>query len=78
MSFPEQEVLAALYDLGGGQAVFLSYDKVAARLSTTITAVKNIAPLLQNRSLAIVTFGGVQLTTAGLEQAKNEREIYSD
>jgi hypothetical protein len=78
MSFAEQEVLTAVYDLAGGRAVLIPYDKVAARLGTTITAVKTISILLQSHKLAIVTFGGVQLTSAGLEQANNDSAVYSD
>ncbi len=78
MSSAEQEVLVAIYELGGGQAPPISFDKLAERMATTITAVKTIALLLQNRKLAMVTFGGVQLTATGLDQAKYEREIYSD
>jgi hypothetical protein len=78
MSFAEQEILSAIYELGGGDATLISYDELAVRLATTITAVKTIAYLLQNRRLAIVTLGGVQLTPIGLEQAKHEREVYTD
>ena len=78
MSFAEKEMLSAIYDLGLGRAVLVPFDKVAAHLGTTITAVRTISMLLQNRNLAMVTFGGVQLTPAGLNQAKDEHEVYTD
>jgi hypothetical protein len=78
MTVAEQEVLSAVYELADGRPVLVSYDKIADRLGTTLTAVKSFSLLLKNRNFAIVTFEGVQLTPTGLEQAKNEREVFTD
>jgi len=70
MSNEEREVVRAVFDLSGGHAALVPYDEVAIRLGTTITAVKTLSALLRTRNIAVITFGGIQLTPAGLEQAR--------
>jgi Mn-dependent DtxR family transcriptional regulator len=66
----ELELLRAIFDLSSGKGVLVPFDEIAIRLEASVTVTRMLAALLGSRKLAIVTFGGVQLTAAGLEQAK--------
>ena len=70
MTNEERAVLQAIFDLCDGRPALVSYDEIAVRLATTLTAVKTLSALLRSRGLAVVTFGGIQLTSIGLDQAR--------
>jgi hypothetical protein len=70
MTDEERELLGAVFDLSNGQSVLIPFGDVAIRLETSVTAVRTLSALLRSRNLALVTFGGIQLTGAGVEQAK--------
>ena len=72
MSNEERELLRAIFDLSNGQYVLVPFDEVAIRLGTSVTATRMLSSLLGSRKLALVTFGGIQLTGTGLEQARLE------
>ena len=70
MTNEEWDVVRTVFDVSGGRQTVVPYDEIAVRLGTTITTVRTLAALLRVRNLAVVTFGGIQLTPSGLAEAR--------
>ncbi len=72
MTDEERELLRAVFELSNGERVLVPFDDIAVRLGTSVTTTRTLSALLRSRNVAVVTFGGVQLTVAGLNQARLE------
>jgi hypothetical protein len=69
MSQDEENILRAAYEIGNGQPRIIEYRTLAVRTNLAETVVRSIAGQLQQQRLCMATFGGLQLTSAGMNLA---------
>jgi hypothetical protein len=69
MSNAERDLLKTAYQLSGATPHLVTFEELAARSTVALARLKSAAVSLQNRRYCIVTFGGLQLTAAGMTAA---------
>lgn len=69
MTNDEATVLRAAHELCNGEPRVIEYKALANRTRLTEAQVRAIAGQLQQQRLCMATFGGLQLTAAGLNAA---------
>jgi hypothetical protein len=69
MSADEQTVLRAAIELTGSRPRLVEFQPLAERAGMDVIRVRAAAVALNGRRYCIMTFGGIQLTTAGMAAA---------
>ena len=69
MSDDERQVLRAAVEMSTDGPYLIEYTELAARTKLDVSRVRAAAAAMQRQRLCIATFGGLQLTAAGLSAA---------
>jgi hypothetical protein len=69
MSHDAELVLRAAFTLGNGEPRVVEYRTLASATTLAEGVVKVVAAQLQQQRLCMATFGGLQLTAAGIQAA---------